>query len=166
MTINVTNLLLSLAYAMGQAADPVVTLGDALFVHQIPASKSDASGGAAVLRNYGGPVEEELRPVPMVSVQCMVQALDAADGLMLAQRLYGSLHDADNAGRPLTHWSIAGKKLDPESGDVIADPDVAAWDVRLIVFTSGPPGIVSRGDASQGGRWEIAFNFDVRFSAP
>lgn len=167
MAINVTNMLLSLAHAMAQDADPVATLGTDLFVHQVPASASNTSGGAAVLRIYGGPVEGELRPVPAVSVQCMVYATDAAEGLLLAQRLYGALHDADNDGRPRSHWTIDAKKIDPGSGEIVADTYLpGGWDIRLIALTSGPPGIVGRGDAAAGGRWEIAFNFDVHFSPP
>ncbi|MCC6681502.1 MAG: hypothetical protein IT445_11430 [Phycisphaeraceae bacterium] len=169
MAIDVSNLRLSLAHAMAQAADPAATLGTDLFVHQLPASApgSSATGAGAVLRIYGGPVEGELRPVPGVSVQCMVYATDAAEGLLLAQRLYGALHDADNDGRPRTHWTIAAKKIDATSGDLVDDTDLpGGWDIRLIVLTSGPPGIVGRGDAAAGGRWEIAFNFDVHFTAP
>lgn len=156
--INPSELLLSLAAAMADAAG--LTLGQDLFVHQLPASASTASGCAA-LRIYGGPVEGELRPVPVVSVQCMVWAQDAGAGLLLARRLYDALHDPANGGRPRTHWSIAGKTLDDQTGQVVDDPSTA-WDIRLIVLHAGPPGIVGRDGE---GRWEIPFNFDVRFSA-
>jgi hypothetical protein len=174
MPFNPTNLLLSLAYAMAQAApgSPSITLGGNLFVHQLPASASNDVG--AVLRVYGGPIENELRPVPVVSVQCMTYAPgdDAGAGLLFAQQLYDALHDtsvgASGGGGPRTHWTLVGKKLDDATGNVIDDDAVTTWDVRLIVLTSGPPGIVGRGDAASGGggRYEISFNFDVRLTDP
>lgn len=177
MSFNPTNLLVSLAYAMAQAATSAggdVTLGGNLFVHQLPASASNDVG--AVLRVYGGPVENELRPVPVLSVQCMTYAPgapgdDAGAGLLFAQRLYDALHDhssgASGGGGPRTHWVIPAKRVDDATGILIDDATLeGGWDIRLIVLTSGPPGIVGRGDANSGGRYEISFNFDVRLTAP
>lgn len=172
MSFSPTNLLLSLGNAMAQAApgSPGIALGENLFVHQLPASASNlpGPGAAAVLRIYGGPVEGELRPVPVVSVQCMTYASDPSTGLLFAWWLYDALHDdtPGSAGRPRQTWSITGKKLDPESGDVVDDDVVSNWDIRLIVLGSGPPGIIGRGDAASGGRYEISFNFDVRSTSP
>lgn len=165
MSFNVTNLLLSLGFAMAQASGS--TLGDDLFIHNLPASASNDSAGAAVLRIFGGPPEGELRPVPMVSVQCMTHALDASAGLQFAQRLYDALHDTapGSSGGPRNHWNVVGKKIDA-NGDVVNDDVTPTWGVRLIGLTSGPPGIIGRGDASSGGRYEISFNFNVRFTAP
>ncbi|HEX7009479.1 MAG TPA: hypothetical protein VF184_05825, partial [Phycisphaeraceae bacterium] len=58
---------------------------------------------------------------------------------------------------------VPAKRLNPTTLAVEADPDVpgGAWDVRLIVL-HGLPGVVGRDGE---GRWEIPFNFDVRFSA-
>ncbi len=160
MATNVSNLLLSLAHAMAAAAgSPAIVLGQALFVHELPASSADP---AAVLRIYGGPVESELRPIPVVGVQCMTRAMVASDGLQLSARLYAALHDSANAGRPRQTWSVAGKKIDATTGGVVNDTGVTTWNIRLIVLQQ-PPGLIGRDDA---GRWEIAFNFDVRFTAP
>ncbi len=175
MSFDATNLLLSLAHAMSEsvfARDGVaITLGEDLFVHDLPASASSATGAHAVLRIYGGPVEDELLPVPALSVQCMVYADDCGQGLDLAHRLYEALHDPDNSERPRQTWSIDSKKLDAGTGDVIDDASIPeGWDIRLIVLISGMPGVIGRGDASSGGgagggRWQISFNFDVRVSS-
>lgn len=157
MSLNPSNFLLSLAAQMATAAS--CTLGTDLFVHQLPAAVPISEGGAAVLTIYGGPAPDELRYVPGVSVQCMVHATDASAGLALAQRLYESLRDSSDSC-PRRHWSIDGKAI--VAGQVDDDPDVAAWDVRLVVLMQ-PPGIVGRDES---GRWNISFNFDVRFSMP
>ena len=171
MSYSPTNLLLSLAYALAQAVQSgggQATLGQDLFVHQLPASASNTSGGAAVMRIFGGPAENDLRPVPTVSVQCMTYAPgeDAGAGLQFAQRLYDALHDSGNADRPRQTWSVAAKKLDANGNLVDDDNFPGGWDIRLVVLTSGPPAILGRGDASTGGRWEISFNFNVRLTAP
>jgi hypothetical protein len=170
--LNPTNLLLSLAHALAQIATAStpggvsVTLGGNLFVHDLPANASN--GVSAVLRLYGGPVENDMRPVPMVSVQCMTYAPgdDPGAGLLFAQRLHDALHDPDNEGRPRQSWTVAAKTLDANRDVVDDDAMPSGWDVRLIVLNSGPPGIIGRGDADSGGRHEIAFNFDVRLTPP
>lgn len=171
--LNTTNLLLSLAVALADAIfarhGVAVPVGEVLFVHNLPASASNLPG--AVLRIFGGPPEGELRPVPVVSVQCMTFApgSDGGAGLDLANLIYDALHTSGggDSGGPRQTWAIAAKTLDAVSGDVIDDVAMpGGWDIRLIVLTSGPPGVIGREDATSGGRWQISFNFDVRFTAP
>ena len=159
-SFNPTNLLLSLATAMATASD--CTLGVDLFIHQLPPEVP--ATGASVLRVYGGPEPGELRPVPVVSVQCMTHCLDAGAGMALAMRLYASLYD-QVSGRPRQTWAVPAKRFNGTTWAVEDDvdfPGAGGWDVRLVVLRQ-PPGLVGRDDA---GRWQIPFNFDVRFSAP
>lgn len=157
MNYNITNLMLSLASAMATPAGCVV--GTDLFVHQSPATATIY----AVLRTWGGPVPNELSRVPAASIQCMVTAMDATQGLDLAFRLYESLHEADEDARPRSAWSIPGKKLNTpgQLPGVVADDVVSEWTIHGLALDA-PPGAIGRDDA---GRWEISFNFHVRFTA-
>jgi hypothetical protein len=155
MVYNITNMMLSLAHAMATPAGCAV--GQDLFVHQSPS----IAELYAVLKVWGGPVPNELNRVPAASIQCMISAMDAAQGLDLGFRLYESLHNsADVDARPRSAWSIPGKKLDA-AGQLVADPAVSEWTIHGLALDA-PPGAIGRDDA---GRWEISFNFHVHFSA-
>jgi len=154
MVYNITNMMLSLAYAM--ATPSGCTVGTELFVHESPGTAAIA----AVLRDWGGPTPNELNRVPAASMQCMVTGMNATAGLDLAYRLYESLHNPDDVdARPRSNWIITGKKLDV-NGTLVNDDVVLTWLIHSLALDA-PPGAIGRDDA---GRWETSFNFHVYFS--
>lgn len=179
MAINVSNFLLSLAYAMSQnvaPATPAVTLGTNLFVNQaveaLVTSLTDGGGKGsyAVLRPYGGPPPTEgFYRIDCLSLQLAASSKDAAAAQSFAWQLYESLHWDDGSGndgngkssKPRYSWLIDPKTLDPVTGALIADTSIANWEVCLIVFAQ-PPGLVGRDER---GMWQCSFNVDARFAA-
>ena len=165
MVPDLTNLLLSLAVAIADApASGGAAVGTDLFVHSSPVGEPGASA-VAVLRIYGGPTPEAMYRIPAASVQCMVTAETSGGALDLANRLYEAMHVSGGEldARPRAHWSIDALRLSA-AGVIEADDaiDGEAWVIRRLVPLA-PPGEIGRDEA---GRVQVAFNFDVHFTAP
>jgi hypothetical protein len=160
VTLDITNFLLSLAAAIGPAADAAP--GIALWVHQAPerVTNADSTAAYAVLQPYTGPRPNPQLRVHHLAIQCMAQSKSSAQALSLANRLYEALCEDESSANgglpwPRSHWEIQGKKL---QGAELVDDEVM-YLIRTILLLA-PPGIIGRDES---GRWMASFNFEARF---
>jgi len=153
MAIVISKFLLSLAYAMGAAAVPVATVGSTLFALQASEKADGSTDPYAVLLSYPGPAPDELDRVAEISVQVKGTGKTAAAATDLVNQLYESLYQ-DNVVRH--GWVIAGKIT---SGLAVIDDPGVSYEVRLVI-PQQTPGVTGRDER---GRWNVTFNFDVRF---
>lgn len=159
MAIDLPNFILSLAVALQTPAG--ATVGTNLFALEA-IEGNGTTDPYAVLLNYGGPVPEELVPVPQISVQCMVTGKSTPAALRLGQKMFEALYeegDEEWPGVPRNGWDIPAKKI--VEGQIVDDAETGTWEIILII-PSQPPGLVGRDESN---RSKVSFNFDVRINA-
>ena len=158
-TLDVNQFLLSLCCEMSRLSGLVFattnpSIRRQLWMHEL--IEDQAAQPATSLRPYGGTFPAGMICRPSVSIQGLTLGKDA--GLVWDQAM--KVHQAwlDDAGRPRSHWTIAGQRLNADRTTIEADPE-RDWEI-VLAMPLGRPGMLGRDEA---GRWMCSGNVDVEF---